>query len=651
MKTAPIVPARIEPSSEGLPFAANFDDVYHPRAGALEQARHVFLAGNGLPGRWAGRDRFVIAETGFGLGNNFLAAWAAWRSDTQRCRRLDFLSVELHPPTREDLADWPREGELAGLCAELVGQWPPLAHNLHHLSFDAGRVNLYLAFGDAAAWLPEWVAAVDAFFLDGFAPDRNPRMWEARLFKSLSRLAAPQATAATWSAARSVRDGLHRAGFAVQKAPGRGGKREITVARFEPPTTRRSAPPGRPRARDVERHALIVGGGLAGCAAAWALAEQGWRSMVVDRHAGPAGEGSGNPGGLFHGVVTPDDGLHARWHRAAALAFERVAREAVAQGVPGQVQGLLRMADETADLPAMRAMLQRLGLPSDYVDAVDAATASRIAGLGLAQPAWFYPGGGWIAPVALAAWYLRRAADLATWCGNTPVAELRQHGDAWQLLDAEGRVLHRARSVVLANAGDALRLLGAEDWPVEPVRGQVSLAPAQHVALPRVPLAGAGYVLPAVGGAAVFGATSQRGDGDASVRSDDHRVNLGRLARLTSVAATIEADALQGRTGWRWTSADRLPIVGGVPDGARRAVGSADQPRFIPRHEGLFVFTALGSRGIGMSALGARLLAAWVTGSPSPVEASLMDAVDPARFAARARRQALSPGREPAQRA
>ena len=648
MKTAAIVPARIECSPEGLPFAAEFGDVYHPRAGALEQARHVFLAGNGLPGRWAERERFVIAETGFGLGNNFLASWAAWRADAQRCRRLDFLSVELHPPTREDLAVWPRDAELAELCAQLARQWPPLTHDLHRLSFDGGRVHLYLAFGDVAAWLPEWVATVDAFFLDGFAPDRNPHMWEPRLFKSLARLAAPQATAATWSAARVVRDGLRSAGFAVHRAPGRGGKRDITVARFEPPGTRRSAPPGRPHAREVERHALIVGGGLAGCAAAWALAEQGWRSTVVDRHAEPAGEGSGNPAGLFHGVVTPDDGLHARWHRAAALAFEGVAREAVAQGVPGEVQGLLRMADETADLSAMQATLRRWALPGAYVEAVDAATASQRAGLPLAQPAWFYPGGGWIAPRALAAWYLRRAGDLVAWCGGMHVSTLRRQGGEWQLLDAQGRLLHSAATVVLANAGDAQRLLGADDWPVEAIRGQVSLAPAQRVTLPLLPLAGSGYLLPAVGGTAVFGATAQRRDDDASVRIDDHRINLGRLAQLTGVAPTIDAGSLQGRTGWRWTASDRLPVIGAVPDEAQRAVGSADQPRLMPRREGLFAFTALGSRGIGMSALGARLLAAWVTGWPSPVEASLMDAVDPARFAARARRKALSPGRGPA---
>lgn len=642
MKTAPIVAAHIEPGADGLPFAALYGDRYHPRAGALEQARHVFLGGNRLPQRWAGRQRFVIAETGFGLGNNFLATWAAWHGDEQRCEQLHYLSVELHPPRAEDLLAWPRDDELKPLAAELARQWPPLTHGLHTLRYDDGRVCLHLAFGDVADWLPEWVARIDAFFLDGFAPDRNPRMWEPRLFKSLARLAATEATAATWSVARTVRDGLVSAGFEVHMAPGRGGKRDITVAHFVPPAARRRAPPGRPREREVERHALIVGGGLAGCAAAWALAEQGWHSTVIERHAEPACEASGNPAGLFHGVVTRDDGLHARWHRAAALAFAPVARQAIADGVPGAAEGLLRLDHAAGDAAAMTASLRRLGLPASYVEALDAAEASRRAGLPLTSPAWFYPAGGWLSPRALSAWYLRRAGALARWQGSAGVDRLQRDGEVWQAVDADGSVLASSRTVVLANGAGAMRLLGAADWPIESIRGQVSIAPAASLPLPRLPVTGSGYLLPAVGGQAVFGATAQHDDADGSVREADHRLNLDRLAALMGQAPDVATHELAGRVGWRCSATDRLPLIGAVPDDATPAVGSADQPRFVPRKEGLFVFTALGSRGIGMSALGARLLAAWVTAAPSPVEASLMDAVDPARFAARARRKSFS---------
>lgn len=645
MKTSPIEPARIGPSAEGVPMALGFGDVYHPRSGALAQARHVFLAGNGLPERWRGRERFVIAETGFGLGNNFLAAWAAWRSDAQRSERLDFLSAELHPPTRDELSAWPREAETSALADELLRQWPPLLHGLHRLSFDQGRVTLHLCFGDAAAWAREWVAQVDAIFLDGFAPDRNPQMWDGRLIKALARLAAPRATAATWSAARPVREALQSAGFEVSKAPGQGGKRDITVACFQPRGSIRSAPPGRPRRRPVDRHALIVGGGLAGCAAAWALAEQGLRSTVFDRHDQPASEGSGNPAGIFHGVVTADDGVHARWHRAAALAFEPVARAAVADGVRGAVDGLLRLEHELADVDAMQAILARLGLPPTYLQALSREQASAVAGMALADTAWFYPGGGWIAPRELAGWYLRSAGAALHWRGGEGIDALQRDGIDWVLMSSTGRELARAPTVVLANAGDALRLAGASDWPIEAIRGQVSIAGSAVLQLPRVPLAGSGYVLPAIGDCAVFGATAQRGDADPSVRVADHAENLLRLRRLIGAAPEMAAESFEARVGWRWTASDRLPVIGAVPDASVPGAGSADQPRLLPRQPGLFVFTALGSRGIGVSALGARLLAAWVTGAPSPVEASLMDAVDPARFAARARRRATTAAR------
>jgi tRNA 5-methylaminomethyl-2-thiouridine biosynthesis bifunctional protein len=153
-----------------------------------------------------------------------------------------------------------------------------------------------------------------------------------------------------------------------------------------------------------------------------------------------------------------------------------------------------------------------------------------------------------------------------------------------------------------------------------------------------VPVAGAGYLLPEVDGRAVFGATAQPGDQDGAVREADHAGNLAQLARLTGEVVDADPAAMQGRTAWRWSATDRLPVIGAVPDTSATA-SRLDQPRFVPRLPGLVVFTALGSRGIAWSALGARMLAASITGAPAPMESSLIDAVDPARFVSRAARR------------
>jgi tRNA 5-methylaminomethyl-2-thiouridine biosynthesis bifunctional protein len=641
MKTRPLEPARLGATVDGVPFSEDYGDVYHPRTGALQQARHVFLGGNGLPGRWQGRERFVVLETGFGLGNNFLATWDAWRGDPHACTRLHFVSIERHPLHREALRSVARDPAVGPLAEQLSAAWPPLTPNLHRLVFEGGRVELLLALGDAADWLPELVAQVDAFYLDGFAPARNPDIWQPRLFKAMGRLAAPGATAATWTAARAVRDGLRSAGFEVASAAGQGGKRDITLARFAPAFAPRH-PPGRTRATRSTGHALVVGAGLAGCAAAAALAEQGWQCTLFDRRDGPAQEASGNPAGLFHGIVNAQDGVHARFNRAAALeAQRRIAHAISAQGVAGEVSGLLRLETAGADAAAMQQMLDRLGLPQEYVQALDASRASALAGMDLRHPAWFYPGGGWVRPGGWSKAMLEAAADAIDFRGGTSVHSLSHSGERWRLGDAAGAVIAEGDVVVLANAGEALHLMGSPAWPLQRVRGQLSVI--QTSALPlgcRIPIAGAGYLLPGLHGQFVFGATSQPGDDDPSVREQDHRSNLAQLQRLTGVALDIPPKRLQGRTAWRWVSEDRLPVVGAVPDeAAALRAARIDQARLVPRLPGLYVLTALGSRGITWCSLAAQVLASAIAGSPAPLESSLLDALDPARFLVRAARR------------
>ena len=602
--------------------------------------KSALLDGNGLPERWRGRDRFVVLQTGFGTGHDFLATWDAWQRDPNACGHLYFIALEPHPISQADLAQVHRDSALAEA-------WPPLTPNLHRLDFAQGRVQLLLMVGDVVSALKECVAEVDAFFLDDFAPAQRPKVWPPRLFKSLARLAAPNATLAASTAAPELHEGLTSVGFEVQPSAVGSDDKPLTVARFAPAFTRKRIPlRGTPRSVN-ERRAVIVGAGLAGCAAAWALAEQGWRSVLLDRHAAPAQEASGNPGGLFHGIVNPQDGTHARFNRAAALEAQRAVAQAITEhGVSGSAAGLLRLNTGPSDVVVMRAMLARLGLPPEYVQAVDAAQASAWCGWPVAHAAWFYPGGGWVDPAGLARAYLERAAPQALFVGGTAVDSIHRVAEGWQLRDAQGHTIEEAETVVLANAGDALRLLGHPAWPIEGVRGQISIAPTGHVVSnSALPLSGAGYLLPAVNGRAVFGATSQPGDMDPTVRDSDHADNLARLAQLRGAASGLVPADLAGRTAWRWMSSDRLPVVGAVPEPMASGTGSAprlDQPRFVPRQRGLFVFTALGSRGITWSALGAQVLASAVSGAPMPLESSLLDAIDPGRFVSRAFRQRLA---------
>ena len=637
MSWGPIQPARID-----------FSDA---RA-ALVQAQQVFLGGNQLPRRWAGRAHFAVLETGFGLGHNFLATWNAWRQDPLRCARLSYLGIAPQPPQRADLARSHADSPLPLLAAALVAQWPALTPDLQLIDFDAGRVRLLLALGSLAQVLPELVASIDAFYLDGLAPGPRPRpdRGDAPTLRGLHRLAAPGATLATWRPAGRLSDGpghdgmgdslgdsLRAAGFEVQQAPGMTPAHTMTVARFAP-RVRAAAPPGRRPlvlAGAGSPQVAVIGAGLAGAAAARALAARGLAVQVLDHRPGPAGETSGNVGGLFHGIVHGHDGPHARWLRAAALHTERVLRPLIEAGaVPGAIDGLLR-GEQALDAAAMAALLQRQALPAAYAQV-------RPAALPGGRPAWFYPGGGWVSPAALCAAWLAGDGIVARYgCG---VYRLQPQAGRWRLLGRDGQLLAEVDAVLLCNAADAARLAGSPAWPLQQRRGQTTLLPASLPGAPLLPLpiADAGYALQLADGRLLCGGVSQAEDRDplqpdGALREADHAAHLATLRRLSGWRGDLPASALQGRVGWRLQADDRLPLLGAVPEpaappGSRRL----DQPRFVPRQAGLYVFTALGSRGISQAALGGEVLASWLTGAPLPAPAALLDALDAARFVARA---------------
>jgi tRNA 5-methylaminomethyl-2-thiouridine biosynthesis bifunctional protein len=454
--------------------------------------------------------------------------------------------------------------------------------------------------------------------------------------KSLARLAAPGATAATWSAARAVREALAGAGFEVRAAPGSGAKRDITLARhaprFVPPR-----PPGREVVPRAPGQALIVGAGLAGAAAARALAAHGVSCTVLDAQSQPATQASGNPAGLFHGTVARDDTTYSRWFRAASFEAARWVRDTPGAGA---ADGLLRLNDDL-DIEAMRALLAAQALPAEYLQALDAASASQRAGLTLRRPAWWFTAGGWADPRALVRTTLEGAG--VQWRSACEVAALEATGDGWCARDHEGRAIAAAEIVVLCNGADAVRLASLPCAWIECRRGQVSWLPVTHAALapglPQAPLASGSYLLtlPDRGGTEgarlLFGATQQAEDDDTRVRDSDHADNLARAQRLIGCDLARPGAPIEGRVGFRVASRDRLPLAGLAPDLRAPLPARRDAPRLVPRRRGLFVLAALGSRGLTSAALAGELVAAQAVGAPWPIEADLADALDPARWA------------------
>lgn len=609
-----------------------------------------FLGGNGLPGAWQGKRAFTIVETGFGQGLNFLATWAAWRDDPQRCARLDFVSIEKHPFDRAGLSIvHPASGALAPLAEMLRQSWPVPVPGVHRLSFDDGRVTLTLLLGDAMETLPQLSCAADAFYLDGFSPAKNPDLWQPRVFKQLARVARAGATLATYTAAGFVRRGLQEAGFEVRKAPGFGSKRDMTVAQFPTHWRTRRGPAEAPAWS--ERHAIILGAGLAGCSVAERLASRGWRITLIDENHGPARGTSAHRAAAMHPHVSIDDSVLSRLSRAGNLLARRhwdaLDRAGFATGF--QRTGVLQLAEDADDATEQQRIVQTLGYPTDYIDWLTGEQAAERVGASVPQGGWWFAQAGWVAPPDICRANLAAAGAAVDARWNTHVESLRQDGEQWQALDAQGAVIASAPVIVLANSLGAARLAPLNSASLRPVRGQLTDVPAAGLgaglAWPKAVVCGDGYLLPAEPGARSvrIGSSFQPGESDLTERAADHAANLRRLAGLqpqqSGALAKFDPAQLQGYVGVRCVSANRLPLIGPLVDEA-----AATAPGFrlrgphaqLPRLAGLYAALAYGSRGLTWSVLGAELLAAQIDGGPLPLESDLAAALDPGRFVLRA---------------
>jgi tRNA 5-methylaminomethyl-2-thiouridine biosynthesis bifunctional protein len=640
----PLIPARPAFDEDGTPCSTAYGDVYHARAGGLAQALHVFLRGNALPQRWQHRERFTIVETGFGPGLNFLATWAQWRRDPLRCARLHFVSVELHPFTREDLvrlqARWP---ELEALARDLRAHWPTLTPGFHRLHLDGGGVVLTLLFGDATTLLPQLQCQADAFYLDGFAPARNPQMWSDEVVAALGGIAAPGATLATWSVSGALRRRLADAGFICRKTPGFAGKREMLQATFESGAT--------PAMPATAHHALILGAGLAGSSVAHRLAERGWRLDVIDAANGPGQGASGNLAGVLRPLPSLDDNRLARITRAGALYGLHHLQRLTAAGrrVAWEACGVLHLARDAVHEARQRQIVEAHRYPADYLRFVTREQASAIANWPVDAGGWWFPHGAWVRPPSLC------AANLDGWNGaqirchyGRTVATLEHGTDGWSAIDHTGARIAAAPLVIIANGTGITTIAQTAALPVRSARGQVTHLPALPGSAPNVVVCRLGYVSPAIDGLRSAGATFSVDDDETALRDSDHRDNLARLDFiLPGFSKDLASTAMDGRVGFRPASPDRLPIVGAVP--AVSHVERGTPLAAVPRQPGLYVVSGFGARGLVWASLAGELLASRLNDEPWPLERELADALDPARLLSRAGRRQIAqdgcPGR------
>jgi len=648
-----LIPAHIHLDKGGIPYAPDYDDYYFSRQNGLDEARYVFLQGNHLPERWQQRENFVIAETGFGTGLNFLATWQMWQADPQRCGNLHYISIEKHPLSQHQLGQlhqhWP---ELKLYSQKIIQHYPPCLAGMHTLILAEGRLRLSLYFGDIEEALDELVMQADAWFLDGFAPARNESMWTPAIMQAISQRSKAGATLATFTAASQVRRDLSAAGFKVSKRSGFGGKREMLTAELPQATPTNHLLPAWFALPQVaqKKTATVIGGGVAGCQTAYALAQRGWQVTLIERHAALSQEASGNRAGVISPKMTAEPDWGERFYRQAFLFATQQLQQLQAQypELAWHACGTLQLNHQTRELKRWHA-LQARQLPADFIQLLDQAQASEQAGIDLPTGGSFFPQAGYLYPASLCACLLQHP-NITTQLHQTALTLYASAG-RWRVCGEQQQVLSETAVVVIANGQDATQFSQSQFLPFMPVRGQTSSASATPASQSlRVTLGHEGYITPAQQGEHIFGASFERHQTDVRCQTSIDQANWQQLHKHLPELARQVGTVRSSHCAVRMTTPDRYPCVGALPDvklwrsayAAIRHGAKARQWPPAPNQAGLFIAAGFGSRGLSTSAWCCDSLAALINGvaqEPLPMQSSLYEKLHPGRFLLRALQQ------------
>ncbi|GAB3387347.1 FAD-dependent 5-carboxymethylaminomethyl-2-thiouridine(34) oxidoreductase MnmC [Massilia agri] len=543
-----------------------------------------------LRGLWRGRERYTVFFSNHS-DSEIAGLQAAWHADPERSARLHVVALA-----------------------------PGLQPGFHRIPQSDPRLTLTLLSAPIDAALAQLGAQPDAVFLDVVAGSDFAR--------PLARIVAAGARLFAQSLNEEQRAALQAQGFVFEGEAGH--------AVFASRKPRLPVPP-RP-----ERRAIVLGAGLAGSSACASLCARGWDVTLVERHARPAMEASGNLAGIFMPLLSRDDNIPTRLTRAAYLyalrAWEQLG--GIGAAIEGDACGVLQLARDAGHASASRAIAAEGRLPSEFARWLEPPEAEALLGLKAPDGGWLFPQGGWARPGSVCAALLDACGARLTRRFGVGSVQLERIDGEWLARGEDGGIVARAPAVVVANGVGARSLAQSAGLPLSSLRGQVThLDSASLPALPLV-LCREAYLTPAAGGIACAGATYDL-DADPMLRAASQQENIDRLRSLVSDPAAAQGAPLAGRVGFRCVAPDRLPLVGRLPDFA--AAGATERLRDVPRHPGLFALLGYASRGLIWAPLAAELLVAQLEGEPLPLETTLVDALDPARFVLRARRSSRMP--------
>lgn len=579
-----------------------------------------FIAPHGLPARFAKvpeAGAFVIAESRFGAGLNFLATWQMWqRHSPSHAATLHFVSTEPAPLSHKDLerllSGWP---ELHDFSSELLSHYPPLVAGIHRLVLARGRVRLTLIFGDAKSAWGEADFKADAWFFNWQPSGISQKPEQETIAKQISKLSKSGTTLSLTCAVENHRQALESAGFRMRNCESSQSEPALS-GHFQPDNAYHSA---QITPEKTATSVAIIGAGIAGCMLASNLAQRGYAVTLIDSANEAGSAASGNLQGALYVKLGVEFNQQTQL-ALSALTFSQQYYDSHG-GQLWHPTGLLQLAWSANEQDRQRRFVERNQYPKDLLRPVTKEEAEALTGARLETGGLWFPGSGWLEPAKL-------CKSLASNSGihklfDCSITQIDASDGRWHLstTNTHHSKLHADKIVVCAGHLSPDIIPGSGTFRFKAIRGQVTHLPEALADGPRAVICGARYLNPAHNlqgeQLAVIGATFDLHSDEPGTTTDSHRENI--LALSAMVPQILKPDLAQdelpqqlaGRVGFRCTTHDYQPVAGPFCD---------DQGQ---KTEGLYLLTGLGSKGLTYAPLLAEFLADQITGQPTALAISL----------------------------
>ena len=576
-------------------FSEEFDDLYSSAKGAVAECNHVFIKGNNLNERFENlgeNSKFYIGEIGFGIGINFLTTCKSWLDHTKQNQVLEFYSFDKYLFRLSDFKTLNVScPDLKEYISELERNYPRNIQGAQKISLFGGRIILNLIIGeiDNTQEYIKLMDKVDAWYLDGFSPSKNPDLWSIKLFKCIHKSCHENTTFSTYTSSGLVKNNLTESGFNHSRAMGFSDKRHMLKGTVDTQLKKNTS----------NTKVAVIGSGIAGCVLSYTLAKKGIEVDLYEKSDSICSGASSHellvtyPRLSAHDTAFGSFTLHS--YIFATNFYKQLKTDA------WKKTGVIILNHDAATEKRQSSLLEKRA-DGEIYRYIDPDEASEISGIDIKLNGLIYEDAGYILPEEMCKFLIESPKiNIFT---SSHIKSIKKNKEVFNL--NIGKKKFEYQNVCVCAGSETANIVDIDGISIK--RGQVThIESLDNISRIKLPICAKGYISPRVNNIHLVGSSYSDSE-DTDLSEEEHLYNLNNL----KLVIDEEMNVITGQTGHRAVSKDHMPVVG--------------------MKDGIYINTCHGSRASVTAPISAEIIASMIVDEAPPLMGRELESLSPERF-------------------